>query len=136
MQSPLPTRLTRPSQQLVVLVAMAASVQSQMVTETYVLDDVWLLPNVSHPTSGPQPLSGTFEWTYDPAEPENGTGTMLELDLPWWGSDFSMLEVLVEPGSLEITLDGNYHGLGVDVSLFFLKFLDVSSMKLRFTFVD
>ena len=109
---------------LLALGAMATSAQSQDVTETYILEDVWLLPSVSHPGSAARQLTGSFEWTYDPAEPENGVGTMLELTLPWWGSDFSMLDILVEPGQLEITLNGNYHGLGVDVSLFFLPELN------------
>jgi len=86
-------------------------------TVTYVLDDVWLLPDMSHPGSAAQQMTGTVEWTYVVGDFENGSGEFIELDLPWWGEGLPPLAWTIETSALEITMPGKYHDYGVDVTL-------------------
>ncbi len=87
---------------------------------TYVLEDVWLLPDISHPWEDARQMTGTFEWTYEVGDFENGLGEFVELSLPWWGEDLPPLDWTIEQSSIEITMQGSYHDLGVDVTLFLL----------------
>jgi len=49
-----------------VWVAVISSVAvAETATVTYVLEDVWLLPDDSHPGWGARQMSGVFEWTYE-----------------------------------------------------------------------
>lgn len=97
------------------LLCQAASAQTA--TVRYHLDDLWLLPDVSHPGSPPRLMTGEFEWTYTIGDFENGSGQFTSVDIPWFGSDMNMMIIEMDIGSIEFTLNGNYHGLGLDVSL-------------------
>lgn len=94
---------------------------AQTDTVVFDLDEVWLLPDISHPNQPAQQMTGAFEWTYQTGDFENGSGQFTELYIPWWGSDFSELVFTIEPGSIEITLGGSYHDLGVDITLHLLE---------------
>ncbi len=105
------------------LVGMSPFLMAQITTVTYVLDDVWLLPDISHPWEPAQQMIGTFEWSYENGDFENGTGQFIDLYVPWYGSDINSLNINIDLSSIELTLPGNYHGLGVDISLFLLESL-------------
>jgi len=60
---------------------MAPSARAATVTCT--LEDVWLLPDITHPWDPARPMTGTFEWTYVPGDFENGSGQFTDLYIPW-----------------------------------------------------
>lgn len=111
--------VSRPLRSLTVLLAAAAlagGAAAQSVTLTYRLENVRLLPDISHPWESAQPMTGSFTWTFDVGDFENGTAALTDLVVPWYGSNWQSLQIIVDPGSVEINLPGNWHGLGVDVS--------------------
>lgn len=116
MTSSIATRLA-PLRRVALLVpvfALTTPLMAQSVTETYELQDVWF--TTSHSIPGNQ-MTGTFEWTYTPGDFENGTGQFLDLTIPWYGSNFQALIITIDQSSIEFTLPGNFHNLGVDVTL-------------------
>ena len=101
---------------------MAASpAVAQTLTRVYTLDNVWLLPDISHPGYPPQQMTGSFEWTYQQGDFENGSGQFIDLDMPWYGQDYNALNINVDLTSIEFTLPGNFHDRGVDLTLFLLE---------------
>ncbi|MHC4079164.1 MAG: hypothetical protein ACYST0_12075 [Planctomycetota bacterium] len=103
---------------LACLSSLAADAHAQAATVTYDLKDVWLRPDITHPREQAQQMTGTFVWTYTVGKFEEGSGRFLNLNLPWWGTRTSpTLKTTIEPKGIEIVMVGNYHGLGVDVSL-------------------
>ncbi len=92
-----------------------------MITVPYRLDDVWLLPD--NPFEPQQLLTGTFEWTYVDGDFENGSGQVISLLVPWGGSGMGPLDTNIATDSIEITLPGNGHDQGVDITLAFLTLL-------------
>ena len=67
-------------------------------------------------------MTGTFSWTYDLGDFENGVGTFTELFIPWLApSDYALLVITFDIGkSIEFTRGGiSGHDAGIDVSLFF-----------------
>jgi hypothetical protein len=119
--------LDRPSRNpLLMTLALAAStlvagVAQAQTTVVYTLDDVWMIPDISRPwDTTERQMTGTFEWTYTEGDFENGTGMFTEFDLPWWNEAAEpWLDENIQPDSIEITMQGNFHDLGVDVSLKF-----------------
>jgi hypothetical protein len=101
------------------LLALSPAAVGQLEVVVYDLEEVWLDPVLSHPFEDPQPMTGSFEWTYTTGDFENGSGQFVSLDLPWWSSNLPELESTFDNTSIEINMVGNYHNLGVDVSLFF-----------------
>lgn len=98
------------------LLTFGAPVAAQTVTLTYRLENVWLKPDITHPWESAQPMTGSFEWTFDVGDFENGSATLVDLQVPWYGSNWQSLQIIADPGSIEINLPGNWHGLGVDVT--------------------
>ncbi|MBL1217041.1 MAG: hypothetical protein D8M59_06040 [Planctomycetes bacterium] len=96
-------------------------------TVRYDLDNVWLDPDISHPWEQPQQMLGTFEWTYQDGDFENGTGQFLALDIPWYGSDFSDLTINIGLSEIEMSLQGSFHDLGLDLTLFLLEPLSINA---------
>lgn len=80
---------------------------------TYDLEDVWF--------SGFQQMTGSFRWTYETGDFENGSGEFTEVHIPWYWSDLSELIITIELTSIEFTFDGNLHDRGLDVTLFLLE---------------
>jgi hypothetical protein len=91
---------------------------------TFSLEDIWLDPDITRPGTPPQQLTGTFEWTYTVGDFENGSGQFLDVYVPWFGSDMQNLVFTIDLDSIEITMNGSYHGLGVDVTVKTLTDLD------------
>lgn len=95
----------------------AASTEAQVVTESYQLENVWLLPDVSHPSSPPQQMFGAFDWTYTVGDFENGDGQFTSLSLPWTSASIASLEFTFDLKSIEIVMPGDVHGNGLDLTL-------------------
>lgn len=91
---------------------------AQTATVTYDLVDVWLLPDITHPNTPAQQMTGTFVWTYPVGDFQSGSGQFVAYLIPWWGNRTSpTLGVTVEIDTIEFTMQGNYHGLGLDLTL-------------------
>jgi hypothetical protein len=96
------------------LVIMAASNAHALVV-TYTLDNVILDDNNAQ-------MSGTFTWTYNIGDFENGVGQFTFLDIPFTLHDHTDLDAAFDIGSsIEITLEGSVHDDGVDITLFLLQ---------------
>ena len=89
------------------LSALAPAAAAQTRTVTFELEDIWF--------NSSNQLTGTFEWTYQVGDWENGTAEFLDIYVPGYGSDLNNLVFTVEVDAIEITLNGSYHGMGVDV---------------------
>jgi len=117
--------MLRPRLLAFILTALATPVvHAQTATVTYDLVNVMLLPNISHPwATNASPLTGSFVWTYTIGDFENGTGTMVNYSIPYWGGGATVVPQ-VEVDSLQFTMLGNYHNLGLDVEVKTLTDLD------------
>ena len=100
---------------------------AQTETIVYELQDVWLDPYITHDWLDPRQMTGTFEWTYETGDFENGTGQFTDLYIPWYGSDIDGLNITIETGGLETSLIGNWHDRGCDVNLKFVEPLNPST---------
>jgi hypothetical protein len=95
---------------LLACICSLASLDTQADTVFYTLKNVTL--------NGNKPMSGTFSWTYDVGDFENGVGQFIYLDIPWTLHDHTDLNVTFDIGkSIEITLEGSVHDDGVDITL-------------------
>jgi len=94
---------------------VAAVGHAQTRVETYTLQDVRLGTGASAPL-----LTGSFDWTYPIGDFENGSGKFSEISIPWYDPGLENLITTIEPGQIEITLDGNWHDRSIDISLFLL----------------
>ncbi len=103
------------------LVGISPATSAQEITTTYRLDNVQLLPDTSHPWMSSQQMTGSFEWTYEEGDFENGSGRFIDLDVPWYGSGLESLDINIDLTSIEFVLPGNYHDLGLDITLFLLE---------------
>jgi len=84
-------------------------------TVNYTLDNVILDDNNAQ-------MFGTFSWTYDVGDFENGVGQFTFLDIPYTSHDHNDLDAEFDIGhSIEITLEGSVHDDGVDITLFLLQ---------------
>jgi hypothetical protein len=95
-------------------ITMAAfNVHAEIVV--YTLDNVILDDNNT-------PMYGTFSWTYNAGDFENGVGVFTFLDIPFTIHDHTDLDATFDIGnSIEITLAGSVHDDGVDITLFLLQ---------------
>lgn len=94
---------------------------AQTVVVAYDLDDVWLLPDINHPWESAQQMTGAFQWTYQEGDFENGAGQFTDLFIPWYGTDYQALNINIDVTSTEFTLPGNFHDLGLDLTLFLVE---------------
>ena len=100
--------------------AAAMSVGSaQAATVSYILEDVFLVDGMQ--------LTGAFDWTYTTGDFEGGSGLFSALEIPWRpGGTAPPLEdagmvLTIENNQIEISLDGNVHDYGLDISLKFVQ---------------
>ena len=78
----------------------------------YTLDNVILDDNNAQ-------MTGTFSWTFNVGDFENGIGQFTFLDIPFTSYDHTDLNAVFDIGnSIEITLEGSVHDDGVDITLF------------------
>ncbi|GAH10619.1 unnamed protein product, partial [marine sediment metagenome] len=95
-----------------------AAAQADIVT--FDLDNVWLLPDITRPWEPAQQMTGAFQWIYEEGDFENGSGQFIQLTTPWYNPGIENLNITVEPTSVEFSLMGNYHDLGLDLTMFLL----------------
>ncbi len=82
---------------------------------TYTLEDLILDDNSAQ-------MFGTFTWTYEVGDFENGVGEFSFLDIPFTVHDHTDLDATFDvDNSIEITLEGSVHDDGVDITLFLLQ---------------
>lgn len=63
-------------------------------------------------------MTGTFLWTYDTGNFENGAGQFTSLDIPHTSHDHTDLDANIDvTQSIEITLPTNNHDDGLDITL-------------------
>jgi hypothetical protein len=93
---------------------LATAAQAQTATATYELYDVAFSESTF---LGPQYLTGSFTWTYQVGDFENGSGAFTSLSIPWTSETLATLNTNIDVGSIEITLPGSFHDRGVDISL-------------------
>ena len=94
-------------------ILMTAS-KAHAITENYTLDNVILDDNTQ--------MTGTFSWTFDIGDFENGVGQFTSLVIPWTSHNQDDLDAVFDIGnSIEITLEGSVHDDGVDITLFLLQ---------------
>ena len=64
-------------------------------------------------------MHGTFTWTFNSGDFENGVGQFIFLDIPHTSHDHTDLNTTIDVSqSIEITLAGSTHDDGVDITLF------------------
>ena len=96
---------------LIALLTMAFSVNAA--TVSFFLDNVMIDTDRNEPI---QQMTGTFDWTYT-GDFADGGGTFTELFIPHHGSDFSSLDITIEPKSLEFSFNDEVHNVDVNVTL-------------------
>lgn len=110
------------------LLSLTPTASAQTATVKYNLDNVWMKADVSHPFSSTiYPMTGSFEWTYAVGDFENGVGTWLTMNIPWYGQDVNSLDINVDMGSIEFVLPGNWQNLGLDITLHMVEDLSPTS---------
>ncbi len=112
------TRLLPTAILLATLLAPERACRAQTATVTYDLVGVNLVQNITYPNATtPYPMSGAFVWTYTVGDFENGTGQFTSLSVPWWSSSQPALIETIELDQIELTMQGNYHNLGFDMTI-------------------
>ncbi|MGJ8650316.1 MAG: hypothetical protein ACSHX4_08145 [Opitutaceae bacterium] len=106
-------------------IGLLAGAQARAETIYYAFDNVFFQKEGT-PLNLAQ-MHGYFSWTYTAGDFENGTGTLIYVDIPGTVHGVEDLIVTIETGGLEISLDGSFHDDGVDVSLKFLTDLSPSA---------
>jgi hypothetical protein len=81
-------------------------------------------------------ITGMFDWTYSVDDFEGGDGVFTALEIPWLpGGTAPPLEqegmvLTIENNQIEISLDGNFHDYGLDISLKFVQSLSPTQSSL------
>ena len=87
----------------------------QAATISYTLDDIFLVDGTQ--------MTGAFDWSYDIGDFEGGNGVFTALEIPWQPSGTAPpleepgMVLTIENNQIEISLDGNFHDYGLDISL-------------------
>ncbi len=89
-----------------------ATADSHAATVNYTLVDVIL-------ADGEQ-ITGTFDWTFSAGDFEGGNGAFTGLEIPYTIYSFvdGNLNIDIQTNSIEISGNGNYHDVGLDITLF------------------
>ena len=92
---------------------------------SYTLDEIILVDG--------EQITGAFDWTYTIGDFEGGSGEFTALEIPY--STSSPLEqegmvLTIENNQIEISLDGNFHDYGLDISLKFEQPLSATQSSL------
>jgi hypothetical protein len=96
---------------------------AQANTVSYTLDNVFL--------GTTSQMTGTFEWTYDVGDFENGTGVFSKLFIPGTTKTLNDLNITFDiKKSIEFSLIANLDNDGVDITLVFLNPLSLTQSTL------
>ena len=92
--------------------AVLAVVSLHAATLSYTLDNLFL--------AGGQQITGAFDWTYSVGDFAGGSGEFTSLSIPYTAYSFAAgnLNTTIEANMIEITGNGNYHDMGLDITLF------------------
>lgn len=95
---------------------LMAAFNAHAETVSYLLDNIILDDNTQ--------MTGTFTWTYNAGDFENGVGQFISLEIPRTSHDHTDLNISIDIGkTIEFTLIGDFHDDGVDISLVLLQAL-------------
>jgi hypothetical protein len=85
---------------------------AQAATVNYTLDNVILADG--------EPITGTFVWTFSVGDFEGGSGVFTALEIPYTIYSFAdgNLNMNIQTNSIEITGNGDFHDIGLDITLF------------------
>ena len=89
----------------------------QAATVSYTLENIFLQDNTQ--------MTGAFDWTYTIGDFEGGNGVFTALVIPWLPNGSAPpleqdgMVFTIENNQIEISLDGNFHDYGLDISLKF-----------------
>ncbi|HHJ38952.1 MAG TPA: hypothetical protein ENJ86_05765 [Methylothermaceae bacterium] len=92
-----------------VMATILVTCSAQAATVSYFLDNVV--------TTHGKTMTGTFEWTYQPGDFENGSGQFSQLGIPGYGSDLDPLSITIAPDSIEFSLKQSFHNKNLDINL-------------------
>ena len=101
------------------LAAVMSVGSAQATTVSYTLDDIFLLDGTQ--------MTGAFDWTYATGDFEGGSGVFTALEIPWRPNGTAPpleqegMVLTIENNQIEISLDGNFHDYGLDISLKFVQ---------------
>jgi hypothetical protein len=101
---------------------------AQAATVSYTLDDVFLADSTQ--------MTGAFDWTYVIGDFEGGNGVFTALEIPWRPNGTAPpleqdgMVLTIEFNQIEISLDGNFHDYGLDISLKFVQSLSPTQSSL------
>lgn len=104
------------------------SISVHAATVSYTLDDVFL-------EDGTQ-MTGAFDWTYTIGDFEGGSGVFTALEIPWQPTGTAPpleepgMVLTIENNQIEISLDGNFHDYGLNISLKFVQSLSATQSSL------
>ncbi|TWU23638.1 hypothetical protein [Bythopirellula polymerisocia] len=68
-------------------------------------------------------ITGTFDWTSSAGDFEGGSGVFTAQDIPYttYGLNAGNLNTDIQSNAIEITGNGDYHDMGLDIKLVFLQ---------------
>jgi hypothetical protein len=110
------------------LAAVMSVSAAQAETASYQLDNVLL-------ADGTQ-MTGAFNWAYTIGDFEGGSGVFTALEIPWNPNgaapplEQAGMVFTIEDKQIEISLDGNFHDYGLDISLKFKQPLSPTQSSL------
>ena len=90
---------------------IVAAVDAHAAMVNYTLDNVTMADG--------QQITGTFDWTYSVDDFEGGSGVFPSLEIPYTIYSFTAgnLNLDIQSDSIEISGNGNYHDVGLDITL-------------------
>lgn len=94
-------------------------------TVSYTLDNVVLAGCAPGDCSWPPGdlITGTFVWTFNPADFEGGSGEFTSLEIPaplsLW-EPYVQLVTQIQANQIELTGNGSYHDVGLDITIVLL----------------
>ena len=97
--------------QMIFAFFIVAAVDAHAAMVNYTLDNVILADG--------QQITGTFDWTYSVDDFEGGSGAFTALEIPYTSYSFAdgNLNLDIQPDSIEISGNGNFHDVGLDITL-------------------
>ncbi len=104
------------------------SISVHAATVNYTLDDVFLVDGTQ--------MTGAFDWTYTIGDFEGGSGVFTALEIPWQPTGTAPpleepgMVLTIENNQIEISLDGNFHDYGLNISLKFVQSLSATQSSL------
>jgi hypothetical protein len=110
------------------LVVVMSAGSAQAATVSYTLDNLFLVDGTQ--------MTGAFDWIYNVGDFEGGEGVFTALEIPWRpnGTDPPLeqagMVLTIENNQIEISLDGNFHDYGLDISLKFVQPLSPTQSSL------